>query len=108
MVRTVEDFEQMPLLELLDEVIDLSRGDLWDGMSSRQNSQERDIALEVIKRKLKLIDEHAIKDNTRNHQVFTETELRRAYNAGFMDRCGIAEGDHSHSFDKYIEINGLK
>lgn len=52
--------------------------------------------------------EHFVEGAEWHHQVFTESELRRAYNAGFADRCGIAEGDHSQSFDKYFERNGLK
>lgn len=51
--RTEKDFEEMPMMDLFEEVIDLEHGDQWDGGSSKFNEAERKAARKVFETRLK-------------------------------------------------------
>ena len=44
MRRKLEDFLEMELQELFDEILNLEGGDLWDGFSSRGQKNETYLA----------------------------------------------------------------
>lgn len=48
MRRTLEDFLQMEIRDLFDEIIILEGGDLWDGMSSKAQQEETKRAHEAF------------------------------------------------------------
>lgn len=52
MRRKKEDFEAYTIQELFDEIISLEQGDMWDGMSSKANSYNCDLAKKVFGEKM--------------------------------------------------------
>jgi len=55
MRRTREEFEAYSIMELFYEIISLEKGDLWDGMSSKANRDDCNLATEVFIEKMKAL-----------------------------------------------------
>jgi hypothetical protein len=49
MITAKEEFEQMGIIDLLDEVLDLSKGDMWDGFMSKTCRANYELGKEVLK-----------------------------------------------------------
>lgn len=62
-----ELYQEMPMMELFEEVIKLEGGDLWDGMSSKRNKEELKLAMSVFEKRLQnLVDFFEYKKENKN------------------------------------------